>query len=88
MIVTVEENGLLGLTQQMSRFGNFGPQGQFDDSRLYSPSQMALVPVTSAGTASTLHSENPCASTISDITSQEPSSMPASSAERWLFQVS
>lgn len=88
MIVTVEENGLLGLTQQMSRFGNFGPQGQFDDSRLYSPSQMALVPVTSAGTASTLPSENPCASTISDITSQEPSSMPASSAERWLFQVS
>ena len=90
-LVTVEENGLLGLTQQMSRIGDFAMPRQhtYEEHCRHSHSQMALVPVSSASDVTSAISHNPFGSQQSQSAAalqQSLSTVPPSQA-RWLLQV-
>ncbi|KAK7098971.1 protein ILRUN-like [Littorina saxatilis] len=80
VMVTVEENGLMGLTQQMSRIGNFAtPHCRLNN-------QMALVPVS---TASTLPLDPFSNQQLQSATALQQSTTTVSPLQtRWLMQSS
>lgn len=89
VVITVEENGLLGVTQQMSRIGDFATpqQQQFESYQNRLQNQMALIPVSSS------NADPSPANPFGVITSQTSIPTPtqttmASPVSRWLLQSS
>lgn len=96
VVITVEENGLLGVTQQMSRIGDFATpqQQQFENYQSRLRDQMAVVPVSlpapgvNAVPSTPLPSPNAFGvSACEPNLSLPPETTGTSPASRWLLQV-